>query len=137
MKICTKCCKEKSNFRNRTKSKDGLSSWCADCFKSYDKERYKTLDKTKKNNQQKVRRQNNRSKIIEFLKLASCMDCGIGDWRVLEFDHKDPKTKKFNIADSVCLSFDSIQNEISKCDIVCANCHRIRTITQQNYYCFD
>lgn len=63
-----------------------------------------------------------------------CKDCGEKDPIVLEFDHKDPKTKSFNIGDSYGKSIDSIKEEILKCDIVCANCHRKRTAKMFNYY---
>ncbi|HEX8733821.1 MAG TPA: hypothetical protein VF721_00770 [Pyrinomonadaceae bacterium] len=62
------------------------------------------------------------------------MDCGISDWRVLEFDHRDRKTKRINIADSTKYSLKVAKEEIAKCDIVCANCHNIRTIEQRDYY---
>lgn len=62
------------------------------------------------------------------------MDCGISDWRVLEFAHRDRKSKRLNIADATKYSLKTAKEEIAKCDIVCANCHNIRTIEQRNYY---
>lgn len=57
------------------------------------------------------------------------MDCGVVyPPYVLDFDHRDPSTKKFNIAMHVRqVSRQRLLAEIEKCDIVCANCHRIRT----------
>jgi len=57
-----------------------------------------------------------------------CIDCGNGDWRVLDFHHRDPFTKIAQVSRLVhtSSSMKRILAEIEKCDIVCANCHRIR-----------
>ena len=56
---------------------------------------------------------------------------------VLDFDHRDEKEKKYNISEMV-LRFQkawvTIEEEIEKCDIRCANCHRRRTAKQFNWY---
>ena len=57
----------------------------------------------------------------------SCSSCGCKDHRVLEFHHRDPGTKKENISKMVIDGFgrEKILKEIDKCDVLCANCHRI------------
>lgn len=46
---------------------------------------------------------------------------------VLEFDHVDPETKRFNVGDaSSAPSLEALKEEIEKCDLVCSNCHKIR-----------
>lgn len=65
---------------------------------------------------------------IHNLKLRSiCTICGFNDHRCLVFHHKDPKKKEYNIPEMVSnrLSLSKIKGEISKCVILCANCHRI------------
>ena len=67
--------------------------------------------------------------IIQDLKRdVPCMDCG-GKFPVecMDFDHRDPKTKTLNIAQVSHHGIQKILKEIEKCDIVCANCHRVRT----------
>ena len=76
----------------------------------------------------------NRTKLYNVLLESSCMDCNIKNPVVLEFDHRDPKSKLFNISNMMNNSWKDIQKEIDKCDIVCANCHRIRTAKTQNWY---
>lgn len=47
----------------------------------------------------------------------------------MEFDHRDPTTKLFSVTVAVSASKRSkgaILREIEKCDLVCANCHRLR-----------
>jgi hypothetical protein len=69
--------------------------------------------------------------IIDKLKLtAGCMDCGFNARAVaLDFDHRDGEHKQFNISTKrrARYSLMRLEAEIAKCDVVCANCHRIRT----------
>jgi hypothetical protein len=62
-------------------------------------------------------------------KNVPCMDCNISyPHFVMDFDHRDPKTKSMNVsAFGDHLSYKKLDEEIAKCDLVCANCHRIRT----------
>jgi hypothetical protein len=62
-----------------------------------------------------------------------CMDCGNQfPPYVMDFDHRDPTLKKNNVAYMAHSSLDRIMEEIEKCDLVCANCHRIRTHKRAN-----
>jgi hypothetical protein len=46
----------------------------------------------------------------------------------MDFDHRDGSSKLGNIASLVKRwSWKRLLAEIEKCDIICANCHRIRT----------
>lgn len=69
----------------------------------------------------------NRIFLSEYLSDKYCIDCGISNILVLEFDHVRGE-KSANIADKVaCWSITRIKEEIDKCEIRCANCHRIAT----------
>jgi hypothetical protein len=63
------------------------------------------------------------------LRNAKRKDCGIRDFAVLEFDHRDPRDKRADISALIgrAVSWSFVSNEIAKCDVVCANCHRKRT----------
>lgn len=65
-----------------------------------------------------------------YKSLCGCSVCGIKDPRVLEFDHKDPSTKIASVAGLMAakVSLKQIKEEIRKCDVLCANCHRIKHI---------
>lgn len=56
-----------------------------------------------------------------------CAKCGITDKRVLDFHHIDDSTKLFTLASRRIAGYaqDKIKEEIDKCEVVCANCHRI------------
>lgn len=58
-----------------------------------------------------------------------CIDCGLyyPHW-IMQYDHLDPSTKEADISKLVSSgSIKRIDEEISKCDLVCANCHITRT----------
>ena len=72
--------------------------------------------------------------IVLGLKSQPCQDCGLkfSSSESMDFDHRDPSRKLFNVA-TFASGKSSESNkalmlaEIAKCDIVCANCHKIRT----------
>ena len=61
-----------------------------------------------------------------------CVDCGFtGPSFMYEFDHRDPSTKEFGIGDGQSRSYARQLAESMKCDLVCPNCHRMRTHMQR------
>jgi hypothetical protein len=129
MKVCIKCGlpKEDSDFR-------GKRNDCRLCCNQYTKDHYK---KNKSDYIRRARRFNdnqkkeNRKRLLDFLKGKSCIDCSNGDIRVLEFDHKERSSKKGNVADLINrYRWSVVLKEIEKCDIRCANCHRIKTTNE-------
>jgi hypothetical protein len=69
---------------------------------------------------------NNRAFILDYLSVRQCVDYGWDDIDVLEFDHRDPKTKLFALSDGYRQTLKALKAEIEKCDVRCANCHRKR-----------
>jgi hypothetical protein len=82
------------------------------------------------------RRIRNTQYVWDYLREHPCIVCGESDPVVLDFDHRDSGHKRGNICDmSRCsLGLETIKEEIGKCDILCANCHRRRTAEQQDWY---
>jgi hypothetical protein len=65
---------------------------------------------------------------LNQVKNVPCMDCGnCYPPECMDFDHRDPSGKRFTIAQNLTRRLSDVLEEIAKCDIVCANCHRIRT----------
>lgn len=70
----------------------------------------------------------NKIAAINEAKDKPCMDCGVKyDPFIMHFDHRNPLTKTKSISQMRTHSTARIQEEIAKCDVVCANCHGIRT----------
>ena len=77
----------------------------------------------------------NRALVIEYLREHPCVDCGNSDIEVLQFDHRDPVEKSFSLgADALRLKWARVMEEISKCDIRCANCHIKRSRRQFGWW---
>lgn len=75
-----------------------------------------------------------RKELINFVisfKQKPCMDCGVKyPHYVMDFDHRNGEIKLAGINQMInyhSYSKDKILEEIKKCDLVCSNCHRIRT----------
>ncbi len=69
-------------------------------------------------------------KLVDDLKSHPCGDCGHSfPPFVMDFDHREGELKIDNVANLVASphSMKKLLEEIAKCDLVCANCHRIRT----------
>ncbi len=70
-------------------------------------------------------------KIFDYLRQHPCVDCGQTDIRVLEFDHVERSTKRLAVTAMVGRrNWPTILSEIEKCEVRCANCHRIKTVEQ-------
>jgi len=68
---------------------------------------------------------------IAIIKNVPCVDCGrLLAPECMDFDHRDDSAKIANISRMSSVSFDKVLAEIQKCDLVCANCHRLRTRRQ-------
>jgi hypothetical protein len=70
---------------------------------------------------------------IEEYKLSKgCADCGYrGHPVALEFDHRPDTVKIRDIKSGQHFGWVALQAEIEKCDVVCANCHAIRTFERK------
>lgn len=65
------------------------------------------------------------------LKRAGCADCGgVFPPCAMDFDHVRG-TKWRGVGEIVCRNPVKVLEEIAKCDVVCANCHRVRTMKRR------
>lgn len=85
----------------------------------------KTLVKSRAVSFKRFARERNRKHLRKHLSSNPCVDCGESDIVVLDFDHVRGN-KISSLADSVnkAWSLRKIDEEIEKCEIRCANCHR-------------
>lgn len=127
-KVCSRCRKVKSieefNFRN--KKLNIKHSYCRDCGKVFTRKHYKH------NKSQYLKRNllayKKRRNFVHQSKSKPCADCGIEyPYYVMDFDHREDEIKKYQLHQVARLKMETIESEIAKCDVVCANCHRERT----------
>ena len=141
MKRCGRCKKEKdlSQFSFKNKAKNIKHSFCKECTRfliknHYNKNRQYYLDKVHKRNT--FLRQKINDYMREYLSKNSCVDCGESDIAVLEFDHKGiiPKFKAVSHLIRGRYSLEKIKEEVKKCEVRCANCHRRKTAMDFKWY---
>lgn len=60
---------------------------------------------------------------IDLKKSKKCIECSESDFRCLDFHHRDPERKEFNISDISRVSRKRALKEIEKCNPLCKNCH--------------
>ncbi|MBA7572885.1 hypothetical protein ES708_14672 [subsurface metagenome] len=96
--------------------------------KEYQKEYNKQY---RKDNAEKIREyyKKRKEKIRQYVQdykiLRGCKVCGYNKCAsALEFHHNGDK--EFNVATYVqnCISIETIEREMEKCEVLCANCHR-------------
>lgn len=126
-KACTKCGVEQpySEFHNHPYSADGFQYNCKSCQRAVSRAYYQK-------NKERLREEG-KQKNAEFrelmaeLKSDPCMDCNTSyPPYVMDFDHVRGE-KTYRISAMTSFSEKRILEEVAKCDVVCANCHRERT----------
>jgi hypothetical protein len=132
IKLCRGCYEKKNKFPV-IKGKE--KSICEDCYtRQYGDifENHKKIVQKRKQVEETVKQKNIKF-IFELLKTSECLNCKCTDFRVLEFDHRYKETKDDNISNLIINgSLSQLKQEISKCDILCANCHKIKTHKENN-----
>lgn len=75
-----------------------------------------------------------RERIAQIKTEAGCADCGYNAHpSALHFDHLPGQEKLFHIAGNLTGKWEHIEAEMAKCEVVCANCHAIRTAARRGY----
>lgn len=140
---CSKCLEYKDIQyfgKNKTRT-DGLQIYCKECAKKYMKNYYESnhskhvaaVLKIKQKNKIKIK-----EFILEYLRDNPCVDCGESRIPTLDFDHvRGNKNKAVAYFLSVGAELKKVQEEISKCEVRCANCHRRKTYRDFGSYRFS
>lgn len=137
-KLCSKCKRllDESNFNWKIKNVK-LAVHCKDCSRAYIRQHYLNnkqyyLNKALKRNV--IVKHNCQIYIAKYLANHPCVDCGENDILVLEFDHTDRRDKDLEISKIIRRrgSLQKLIEEIDKCEVRCANCHRRKTENENN-----
>jgi hypothetical protein len=132
-KVCKKCKLEKPifDFHKRSRCKDGYAIYCKDCNRQINKKSYhtywsqrrKAIDNYHYNRIEQLRLE------IDTIKVnRGCFFCGYNKYALgLDFHHLNEDTKLNSIAALINrkVNKDKLYNEIDKCIVVCAICHRL------------
>ena len=113
--------------RCKEKEAASYSTYCKPCASEY-----QTANMKKRGYDWISKRREEIKALVQKAKDKPCMDCGIKYHPyVMAFDHVEGE-KKFavSLAAQRGMSLKTVQDEIAKCELVCSNCHRIRTGTR-------
>lgn len=110
-------------------------SHCYECQKRYRREHYRRVPGPYIE-RAKLRTQEFRRRVYQYLSEHPCVDCGETDPIVLEFDH-EPGNKVDIISRMVQQrAWNATLAEIAKCSVRCANCHRRKTAERAGWYAY-
>jgi hypothetical protein len=139
MKACSRCGLPQplDSFSIRNRSRGTRQSICKSCQNEYVRRHYQAhrsayIEKARTRNAEQSRI--NAEFLIEYLSSHPCVDCGESDIVVLEFDHQRDKLMAISQLSREGYSLERLKQEIAKCEVVCANCHRRRTAKQFGWY---
>lgn len=130
MKVCNDCGCEYEPYGQRALK-------CRPCRRIYDRQYHANRSpatKQRKISLQQQRIRTSKQFIWDYLQANPCTQCGESDPVVLEFDHIDRSTKVMPVSEFYHHSLEKIKEEIAKCRVLCANCHRRHTAIQMGWY---
>jgi hypothetical protein len=124
-RICENDNRKKSNENNILKRQPGIEERK---LIQNNTRLQKESDKKVESNKRKIKAfqdalSSKRRYLYEYKMCHPCTKCGVKDVRVLDFHHKNPKTKLFELANNKSKTVPEVINEIRKCIILCKNCH--------------
>jgi hypothetical protein len=133
LKTCSTCREHKplDEFNRLTKSPDGRQWNCRACNAKWhadNKAHHNAM--IRERNYRK--REDIRRRLFAYKLERGCADCGERDPTVLEFDHLRDKEAMVSAMAVNIQVWERISDELSKCDVVCSNCHCRRTAMRAN-----
>lgn len=126
-KKCVTCKNEKilTCFNRKQSSKDKLNSRCKECSIEYSKKHY-INNKEQLINRNYIVKKSYKETLNSVKEKFNCFNCDCNIGICLDFHHIDELSKHDNVSYfAQCKSIQKIYNEILKCIVVCANCHRM------------
>lgn len=126
-KVCGKCKHDKklTEFSKSSRHGDGHRTECKSCRNLESKRAYANDYSGKRTKMQE--RYARCRKFLNEAKDKPCADCKQKfPPPVMHFHHRNPTDKIIEVAKLVQHKTDTLQAEIDKCDVICANCHIIR-----------
>ena len=100
--------------------------------KEYSRKHYEA-NYAKRREELNARRKELKKEWSIFKSTLKCTNCGFDHQAALDFHHKNPGEKEYNVNRLVSDGrFKKAYAEIKKCIVLCANCHRILHYKEKN-----
>ena len=137
MRACTKCGEVKplDAFPPVRRGEPKLQTWCRECFAEANARNYRKnheREKARLLRQVAEKRVAIQQRLVKYLSEHPCVDCGETDIVVLEFDHIGEKLANVSTLANGGRSWTRILAEVEKCEVRCANCHRLKTLERSS-----
>src|SRR2546425_3751307 len=139
LRTCRVCAKTKplAEFPYRSLKRQTRQWICLACQRDYTNEWY-SRNRQRQIANAKIRNRHAtadlKKRVREYLLDHPCVDCGESDPQVLDFDHLRDKRANLSALVQYAVSWKAVENEIAKCEVRCANCHRRRTARNGGFY---
>lgn len=138
MKTCNRCGVEKplADFRKERTAGSGRGATCSRCAAGAVRQAYHHNGGREKQHARRKALIAERYAQLEQFKDVPCADCGGRFPQVcMDFDHvRGEKIDTISRMIRMSYSWENILAEIAKCEVVCSNCHRVRTATRGQWY---
>jgi hypothetical protein len=139
-KVCSKCGKERDaeqdfNWKIKGQKRQAQCKFCQSqtSKRHYQNNKQLYSERVRTRDTQIVK--DNQKKLTEYLLNHPYADCSQADIRVLEFDHvRGNKSGNISRMIGEGYSWPTIEAEIAKCEVRCANCHRIKECERRNMW---
>jgi hypothetical protein len=130
-KRCVRCCETKpvGEFHRRGQ---GVQSWCKPCHREWDA-KYHSERRHIRAAQKRARKQLLVAWLRDLKSSRPCADCG-GYFHpaAMTFDHLPGRTKRDDVSNLLYAGYRQVVlDKIAKCELVCANCHAVRTFDRE------
>jgi hypothetical protein len=131
-KRCRRCGQDKplTEFHH---SRDSYQSWCRPCKREYSAAHYQR-NKARRQAENNRRQDEFRAWYVGLKAGRPCADCGVEFHPVaMHWDHLPGFKKEAALGFLVRLgSRQRVLDEIAKCELVCANCHAVRSFKRRD-----
>lgn len=128
LRRCAKCRKWKGPADYHD-SHTGQFSYCRECRREYDRTYYAERGKDARKQRQRAHIARNLEWLAELKRGIPCADCGgVFPTPIMHWDHL-PGSLKIDSVSALARerSRTLVLEELKKCELVCANCHAVRT----------
>ena len=119
-------CDRRYREENKEKKEEYYKKWYQlnkETRAEYQK-KYREENKEKMREERREHHNERRAHCIEYLG-GKCVVCGTT--HNLQFDHIKREGKKYSIASKLSYKFDNLKEELDKCQLLCVDCHKVKT----------
>lgn len=130
-------CRKADEFGFKYRERGIRQSWCKPCYVEY-KHGWYVENREKQIARVRAMRDRlsevNQLRMWQYLASHPCVDCGERDPVVLQFDHLRDKRTDVSYMSIQGFRWETIVEEIAKCEVRCANCHVTKTARERGVW---